>query len=73
MNNKIGELPKSEKDVVWRRIQNKLKGSSKYRPKGYPGHFQKSKRNSDRSEVSVTTDQAKKIVKSPGSSSSSSI
>ena len=24
--NKIGELPESEKEVVWRRIQNKLKG-----------------------------------------------
>ena len=69
--NKIGELPEPETEVVWRRIQNKLKGRSQYRPKGYPGHFQKSKRNSDRSKVSVTTDQTRNLVKSPGSSTSS--
>ena len=54
MNNKIGELPEYEKEVVWRRIQNKPKGRSQYRPKSHPGHFQKSKRNSDGSEVSTT-------------------
>ena len=25
MNNKIGELPESEREIVWRRISNKLK------------------------------------------------
>ena len=72
LNNKVGGLPESEKEVFWRRIQNKLKGISQNRPKGYPGHFQRRKRNSDRSEVSVTTDQANIFVKSPGSSISSS-
>ena len=28
MNNKFGELPVSERETVWRRIQNKLKGRS---------------------------------------------
>ena len=59
MNNNVGELPEPEKEIVWRRIQNKFKGRSQYRPESHPGHFQKSKRNSNRSKVS-TTDQAKK-------------
>ena len=72
INNKIGELPESEREVVWRMIQDKLLGRSQYNAKGVPGHFQKSKRNSERSEVSVTTDQTRNFVKSPGSSTFSS-
>ena len=73
MNSKIGELPESEKEAVWRRIQYRLKGRSQHRPKSHPaGNFQRSRRNSNRSEVSVTTDQTKKFVKTPDSSDSSS-
>ena len=36
MNNKIGELPESEREVVWRRIQNKFKVSSQYSAKWVP-------------------------------------
>ena len=54
MNSKIGELPEPEKEAVWRRIQNILKRKSQHRPKSHPaGNSQRSRRNSDRSEVSV--------------------
>ena len=73
MNSKIGELPETEKEVVWRRIQNRLKNKSQHRPKIHPvGNFQRSRRNSDRSEVTATTDQTKKFAKTPDSSESSS-
>ena len=72
MNSKIEELPGPEKEAVWRRIQNKVKERSQHRPKSSSGHFQKNRRNSDRSEISVTTDQTKKFVKTPDSSDSSS-
>ena len=65
MNIKIGELPKPEKEAVWRRIQNRLKGRSQHRPKSHSGHSQRSRRNSDRLETSVTIDQTKKLVKTP--------
>ena len=73
VNSKIGELPEPEKETVWRRIQNRLKRKSQHRPKSNPaGISQRSRRNSDRSEVTVTTDQTKKFVKTPDSSESSS-
>ena len=73
MNSKIGELSEPEKEAVWRRIQNRLKRKSQHRPKSHPaGNSQRSRRNSDRSEVSVTTYQTKKFVKTPDSSESSS-
>ena len=73
MNSKIGELPEPEKEVVWRRIQNRLKRKSQHRPKSCSaGNSQRSKRNTDRSEVAVTTDQTEKFVKTPDSSESRS-
>ena len=73
MNSKIGELPEPEKEVVWRRIQNRLKRKSQHRPKSHSaGNSQRSRRNTDRSEVTLTTDQTKKFVKTPDSSESSS-
>ena len=74
MNSKIGELPEPEKEAVWRRTQNRLKRKSQHRPKRHlAGNPQRNRRNSDRSEVSVTTDQTKKfVVKTPDSSESSS-
>ena len=62
MNSKTRELPKSEKEAVWRKIKNRLKGISQHTPKSHSGHSQRSRRNSDRSEVLVTTDQTKKFV-----------
>ena len=70
LNRKIGELPEPEKDAVWRRIQNRLKRRSQYRQKS-SGNSQK-KRNTDRSEVAVTTDQTKRFVKMPDDASESS-
>ena len=63
MNSKIGELPEPEKEAVWRRTQNRLKRKAQHRPKSHPaGNCQSSRLNSDRSEVSVATDQTKKFV-----------
>ena len=73
MNRKIGELPEPEKKAVWRRIRNRLKRKSQHRPKSHSaGNSQRSRRNTDRSEVTVTTDQTKKFMKIPDSSESSS-
>ena len=73
MNSKIAELAEPEKEAVWRRIQNRLKRESQHRPKSHPaGNSQRSRRNSYRSKVSVTTNQTKKFVKTPDSSDSSS-
>ena len=72
LNRKIGELPEHEKEAVWRRIQNRLKRRSQYRQKNHSSGNSQKKRNTDRSEVAVTTEQTKKIVKTPDSSDSSS-
>ena len=73
MNSKIGELPELEKEAVWRRIQNRLRRKSQHRPKSNSaGNSQRSRRNTDRSDVTVRTDQTKKPVKTPDSSESSS-
>ena len=73
LNSKIGELPEPEKEAVWRRIQNRLKRKPQHRPKSHSTrNSQRSRRNTDRSEVTVTTDQTKKFVKTPDSSESSS-
>ena len=61
MNGKIGELSGPEKEVVWRKIQNRLKRKSQQRSKSHPSeNSQRSRRNSDRSEVTVTTVQTNK-------------
>ena len=73
VNSKIGELPEPEKEAVWRRIQNRFKRKSQHRPKSHSaGNSHRSRRNRDRSEATVTTDQTKKFVKTPDSSESSS-
>ena len=73
LNRKIGELSEPEEEAVWRRIQNRLKGKSHHRLKSNStGNSQRSRRNTDRSEVTVTTDQTKKFVKTPDSNESSS-
>ena len=72
LNSKIGELPEPEKEAVWRRIQNRLKRKSQHRPKSHSTGNSQRRRNTDRSEVAVTTDQTKKFVKTPDSSESSS-
>ena len=72
LNRKIGELPGPEKEAVWRKIQNQLKRRSQYRQKSHSSGNSQKKRNTDRSEVAVTTDQTKKFVKTPDSSDSSS-
>ena len=72
MNSKTRELLEPEKEALWRRIQNRLKRKSQHKPKSQPAGNSQSRRNSDRSEVTVTTDQTKKVVRTPGSSESSS-
>ena len=60
MNSKIGELPESEKEAVSRKNQNRLKRKFQHKPKSHSvGNAQRSRRNADRSEVTVTTDQTK--------------
>ena len=72
LNSKIGELPEPEKEAVWRRIQNRLKRKPQHRQKSHStGNFLR-RRNTDRSEVAVTTDQTKKFAKTLDSSESSS-
>ena len=71
-NRKIGELPDPEIKAVWRRIQNRLKRRSQYRQKSHSTGNSQKKRNTDRSEVAVTTDQTKKFVKTPDNASGSS-
>ena len=72
LNSKIGELPEPEKEAVWRRIQNRLKRKSQHRPKSHSTGNSQRRRNTDRSEVTATTDQTKKFVKTPDSKESSS-
>ena len=73
LNSKIGELPDPEKETVWRRIQGRLKRKFQYKPKSNSaGNTQRSRRDSDRSEVPVSTDRNKKSVKTPDSSDSGS-
>ena len=72
LNSKIGELPEPEKEAVWRRIQNRLKRRFQHRQKSHSTGNSQRRRNTDRSEVAVTTDQTKKFVKTPDSSESSS-
>ena len=72
LNSKIGELPEPEKEVVWRRIQNRLKRRSQHRQKNHSTGNSQRRRNTGRSEVAVTTDRTKKFVKTPDSSESSS-
>ena len=53
------------------RIQNRLKRKSQHRQKSHPTRNTQKRRNSDRSEVEVTTtDQTKKFVKTPDASDS---
>ena len=72
LNGKIGELPEQEKEAVWRRIQNRLKRKSQHRPKSRSTENSQWRRNTDSSEVTVTTDQTEKFMKTPDSSESSS-
>ena len=73
LNSKIGELPDPEKETVWRRIQGRLKRKFQHKPKSNSaGNAQRSRRDSDRSEVPVSTDRNKKSVKTPDSSDSGS-
>ena len=72
LNSKIGELPEPEKEAVSRRIQTRLKRKSQHRQKSHSTGNSQRRRNTDRSEVTVTTDQTKKFVKTPDSSESSS-
>ena len=72
LNSKIGELPEPGKEAVWRSIQNRSKRKSQHRPKSNSTGNSQRRRNTDRSEVTVTTDQTKKFVKTPDSSESSS-
>ena len=71
LNSKTRELPEPEKEAVWRRIQNRSKRRSQHRQKSHSTGNSQRRRNTDRSEVAVTTDQTKKFVKTPGSSESS--
>ena len=72
LKRKIGELPEPEKEAVWRRTQNRLNKRSQHRQKSHPTGNSQRRRNTDRSEVAVTTDQTKKFMKTPDSSESSS-
>ena len=71
INNKIDELSEAEKETVGRRIQNKLKGRSQYRPKSHRDTF---KRANETVTGRKSQQQMKenKIVKSPDSSDSGS-
>ena len=72
LNSKIGELAEPEKEAVWRRIQNRLKRRPQHRQKSHPTGNSQRRRNTDRPEVAVTTEQTKKFVKTPHSSESNS-
>ena len=64
LNSKIEELPEPEKEAVWRRIQNRLKRKSQHnRPKSHSTGNPQRRRNTNRPEVSVTTDQTKKFAR----------
>ena len=68
----------SETSGTWvpesiRRIQGRLKRNFQHKPKSNSaGNAQRSRRDSDRSEVPVSTDRNKKSVKTPDSSDSGS-
>ena len=72
LKRKIGELPEPEKEAVWQRIQNRLIKRSQHRQKSHSSGNSQRRRNTDRSEVVLTTDQTEKFVETPDSSKSSS-